>query len=412
MRILYVARLFSGLETSLAERRWLPTGVPTAYKLIEALDRSAHDPMFVFTAKGFGSDWSDPQDRIVSVVGLRNPVRILASHREGEATKLGRYFREFRQAQTITRLVKSEQPDLVYVGNANVWTGAWIARRFGTPVVFRVMGVYPAMRSALSRSGVNGHVLRWAYRAPFAGAIVTQDGSGVEPWLDAALDSRVPRYLLVNGVDLGDRPASPHAQLATLPDGRTKVLFIGRLEPHKGADVFIAAFLAAWRREPHGLYAIVIGTGPQLESLRAQVVASGAGGSVAFIERLPHAQIIEAHARSDVYVSLNRYGNLSNSNLEAMKAGQCMIIPASQPSNGIDVMTDRLVPPEAALRIPSAYAAAELSDALLALHRAPERRQAMRAAMLNASGFVPTWDERLDCELKLLESLACRARAA
>ena len=44
-----------------------------------------------------------------------------------------------------------------------------------------------------------------------------------------------------------------------------------------------------------------------------------------FINRLPHEFVFNAHQISDIYVSLNRYGNLSNANLEAMKFGQAMI---------------------------------------------------------------------------------------
>ncbi len=39
-KILYVCRLFNGLETSVKSRKWNPTGVPTIYKIIETLDSS------------------------------------------------------------------------------------------------------------------------------------------------------------------------------------------------------------------------------------------------------------------------------------------------------------------------------------------------------------------------------------
>lgn len=414
MRILYIARLFSGLETSLAEGRWNPTGVPAVYKVIEALDRSGHEPLFVFTAKDFGSDWSDARDRTIAVEGLRHPVHVLAGEARASLApaKAARYLRELHQSRGLRRLAKTFAPDLIYVGNANVWTGAWLARHTAAPVIFRVMGVYPAMRQALAGRRLADRVLRWSYRAPFAAAVVTQDGSGVEPWLEAGLDPRVPRHLLINGVDLEARPVAPHPALASLPPERTKLLFIGRLEPHKGGDVFIEAFLRAWRREPSGLHAVVIGAGEQLAGLREHVRGAGADACATFIERLPHAQVLEAHARTDIYVSLNRYGNLSNANLEAMKSGQCMIFPAAQPATGVDLATDRLIPPGAALRIPSADAVEALADAILDLHRRPDRRAAMRAALSRAVGFIPSWDERIAAELGILEEAADRRRSA
>ena len=45
MKVMYVARLFSGLEASLLKRRWEPAGVPTVYKLIRELARLILDIM-------------------------------------------------------------------------------------------------------------------------------------------------------------------------------------------------------------------------------------------------------------------------------------------------------------------------------------------------------------------------------
>ena len=37
-----------------------------------------------------------------------------------------------------------------------------------------------------------------------------------------------------------------------------------------------------------------------------------------------------AHKLCDIYVSMNHFGNLSNANLEAINANDCMIIPSPQ----------------------------------------------------------------------------------
>ena len=43
-----------------------------------------------------------------------------------------------------------------------------------------------------------------------------------------------------------------------------------------------------------------------------------------------------AHTLCDIYVSMNHFGNLSNANLEAINANDCMIIPSPQKHDGID----------------------------------------------------------------------------
>ena len=50
MKILYISRLFTGLEQTVLEKKWIPTGVPTIYKVIEALD-SQFDLFLVFNQK-------------------------------------------------------------------------------------------------------------------------------------------------------------------------------------------------------------------------------------------------------------------------------------------------------------------------------------------------------------------------
>jgi len=50
MKILYIARLFSGLESSFISKKWNPSGVPTIYKMIERIDKN-YEAKFIFTSK-------------------------------------------------------------------------------------------------------------------------------------------------------------------------------------------------------------------------------------------------------------------------------------------------------------------------------------------------------------------------
>src|SRR5690606_36814161 len=138
----------------------------------------------------------------------------------------------------------------------------------------------------------------------------------------------------------------PDDRLAALPKDRTIVTFLGKLEQEKGALEFADGFLRAWRQDPDRLHALVVGSGALAGPLRDRFAAAGAAGALTLVERLPHPQVMAALARADIYVSLNRLGNLSNANLEAMMSGKAMIFPRAQPATGIDVVTDKLVPPD------------------------------------------------------------------
>lgn len=410
MRVLYVARLFSGLESSLARGEWAPTGVPTIYKLIERLDKQAAALRVVLAQKDGHTTWAHARPRDVEMSGLRARVRVLpgAARFAPLPRFLAAALRELAHLAAIVRAVAAFRPDLVYVDHGNVWQGGLLARFWRVPVVFRVMGVYPFMRAALDGAGPAGALARWLYRSPFAAVVCTQDGSGAERWLDRALDPAVPRALLLNGIDPPPAAGRVPAELANLSAQAVVVASVGKLEPEKGALPFIRAFLEAAGREPR-LHALVVGTGSERDAVAALVARAGAAARVTMVDRLAHADVMAALGRADIYVSLNRLGNLSNANLEAMRTGIATIIPRAQPDTGIDVATDALFPPDALWRIDGTDDREGLVAALLALAADPAGR-ARRAALVRAAAerFAWTWQARLDAECAILEAVAAR----
>ena len=61
-------------------------------------------------------------------------------------------YKMLREAAHLFQICKHYflfRPDIVYFDHGNVWAAAIFARLTNCPVVFRVMGVYPAMRDAV-----------------------------------------------------------------------------------------------------------------------------------------------------------------------------------------------------------------------------------------------------------------------
>ena len=377
MKILYVVRLFSGIEDGLQRGIWEPKGVPTICRMVEALDRGNHEVQFVFTCKDVASKWSFRSHRRFAVEGLRHAVTVLVG---GNSLPrwLGRsrgYLRELRQLWPIWRAHREFQPDVMYFDRVNIYQAALAARFTNTPVVWRVMGVPPAMCRALEANDPVSRFTRWAYRAPFAKVICSLDGSGGKAWMNRALSPDTPRVEMLNGVDANTgAPLDPVIE-AALPAHPVKVLFISRLVDDKGCMVFMEGFLRALSMEPQGLHAVVAGDGPYLNTMRAAAAARDADHHVSFLGRIAHDQVSALHQRCDIYVSLNPMGNLSNSNLEAIKSGACMIIPASQPERGVDKETDELIAEDAVMRIASADDVEGLTRSLLVLYGDPAERQ-------------------------------------
>ena len=50
-RVLYVCRLFNGLEQSIIDEEWSPTGVPTIFRMIDKMNSSKVELKLVLTVK-------------------------------------------------------------------------------------------------------------------------------------------------------------------------------------------------------------------------------------------------------------------------------------------------------------------------------------------------------------------------
>ena len=408
---MYICRLFSGLAKSLQTRNWDPQGVPTVYKLVEALDRSDDDLQLVFTVKDNGAGWKYKKTMTIPVQGLRNPVTVIpegVARLAGYEHKSG-YLRELLQYFQVQRLLGKFQPDLVYFDRVNVYLAAIAAHRGKVPIVWRIMGIPPAMHDAMEETGLVARITRWAYRAPFSMVLCSQDGSGGEQWMNKALAQHTPRKILINGADYASEDPIPTQMRILLSRSKTNVLFVSRFVKNKGCRVFIRAACALLDRAPDKFSFFMVGGGPCEEQMRRLVRDSSKSENIHFLGEQPHRYIASIQKACDIYVSLNQMCNLTNANLEAMRSGACMIIPSSPGIRGIDVDTDRLVPQECVWRLTAYDDIDGLVDALLYLHNNPDQRK-LRSQLTeaNASKIIPVWAERIQTELDLLHGLAAK----
>lgn len=127
---------------------------------------------------------------------------------------------------------------------------------------------------------------------------------------------------------------------------------------------------------------------------------------VKFVGAVPHNDVQTIMGMVDVFLQMNDYSNLGNTLLEAMVCGRTIVTwDAGGTSQVItDNETGRLLPdPE-----PDTVARA-------VLELMKDREKARRLGQ-NARRFVeeklPTWDERVNMEIDLVEDLCARRAAA
>ena len=421
MRILYVSRLFSGLADGIQRpAAGTRAASPPSTVCSKRSTRADHDLRIVFTVKDDAVGWP----------GLRNPDlphrRLRAGHHRhsrsmrtaarrdsgAPAAICGRSL-QYRDIRRLMR--RPSHPDHRLFRPRQCLPGRPLrAPHLESPVVWRVMGVPPAMHEhARAHAAPSRASPAWAYRAPFsdgdhARAMAVAASNG---W--TARSHRTPRRrMMLNGVALRDSrgalrrrdhergspgPRNQHPLRGASGRGQ------GLLSPSS------MPFRAALDAAPGRFRAFVAGSGPLRRApMRERAQRRGPCRShVHFLGQVPHEQVLGLQQNCDVYVSLNQMCNLTNANLEAMRTGVCMIIPAAPGIRGIDVDTDELMPPDTVWRIRGSEDVDGLRDALIHLDAHPdERRQRAEAIFARASTFIPSWDERINAEIELLEQLA------
>ena len=411
MKIMYICRLFSGLAESLHKKVWNPHGVPTVYKLIEAIDQSEHELQLVFTIKDTKIDWPHRKTTSFNIQGLRNPVTVIPKTFRALPRHIRNsgYTRELFHYLKLHSLIKTFTLELIYFDRVNIYSAALTAHRTQLPVVWRVMGVPPAMHDVVESRGIVARITRWAYRAPFSMVICSKDGSGGEQWMNKTLAKTTPRKTLINGADYSSGGAIPAGMSAFLSPSKTNVLFVSRFVKNKGCREFIKAACAVLERAPESFSFFLVGGGPCEKQMRKLAASSTKSEHIHFLGEQPHRRITSIQKACDIYVSLNEMCNLTNANLEAMRSGACIIMPSSPGIRGIDIDTDRLVPNECVWRISAFNDTIGLVDALLYLHNNPDQRKTRsQLTEENAKKIIPLWADRIKNELDLLQKLAIK----
>ena len=104
------------------------------------------------------------------------------------------------------------------------------------------------------------------------------------------------------------------------------VLYVGRLVNWKGVDRLIRVMASVYKKDPDLRSCLVIGgDGPLQNSLKKLASDLNIEKKVRFMGAINRNQLRELFASCDIYLTLQDLTNLSNSLLEAMAQGRCVV---------------------------------------------------------------------------------------
>ncbi|HVL98504.1 MAG TPA: glycosyltransferase family 4 protein [Egibacteraceae bacterium] len=276
-------------------------------------------------------------------------------------------------ARRTLQALRSFRPDVVHVHEPLVPLVSAAASAFGpAPVV----GTFHAWSDADRLYRFVAPVGRRVVRRLAARLAVSPSA---QTFVGEALRLPLGSFQVVpNGVDVSAyADAEPFPELAD--PARPLLLFVGRLEPRKGLDVAIRAFLRVHAADP-SVRLCVVGEGP--ERRRCQDMVPGSlRPHVLFVGAVPEAEKPRYLASADVLIAPNRGGeSFGIVLLEAMAAGLPVVASNIPGFRGVvkDARQGRLVPPGDALAVADAVGTLLANAHLRRAMAAEGRRTAAR----------------------------------
>ncbi|MCK4785772.1 MAG: glycosyltransferase family 4 protein [Desulfobacteraceae bacterium] len=312
------------------------------------------------------------------------------------------------QLQMVYRLLRAKiQPDIIYCMRPTYLVSGWLwSRLTGAKLVWRLFGCYGVYDSWfgeggwLSRLKNIGGLL--AYRIPVDLLITTNDGTRgdeIARWAGFRMEHH--RFWL-NGVNkslhVTDFGAISFKQSIGLASDSSMILMLGRLCHFKRVDRVIDAMPDILKDVPEARL-VLVGGGELRGELENRVRALGLDGKVVFVGPVSHEEIWKYLNASDLFVIVNICSNLSETLIEAMTAGCCILTADVGGTTQVAIDgVNSIVLDEAS---PSS-----IGKASVQLLKHPEQRKRLaEGAYQYAMENFQTWDERMQMEVDELKRL-------
>jgi glycosyltransferase involved in cell wall biosynthesis len=228
------------------------------------------------------------------------------------------------------------------------WAVARHAHRIGTPYVLQTLGTTARMKRSLNKK-LFYDVVWGSSILENAASLIAKSHLELQQYLEAGVPEE-KIFLIPNGVEL------PREEISRIKPGsfrrehgiggeETLILFLGRIDPIKGLDLLIRAFVGVCRRARLAIAGPDEGNQRELERLARQ---NGLEESVMFVGPLYDEKKWAAYLDADIYVLPSVFDNFPRTVLEAMGCDtpviitdRCGVAPQVKDRAGLVVPYDR-----------------------------------------------------------------------
>lgn len=383
-----VLNLYSGLKPSLFSGTWNPTGMPAVAYLLGLLNKKAIATDVYFIYRNYEN--SELKKRLEELPNINfRYIDIGKTYSKASSIKLIL----FRLCFSIRLMIKYKPTESIfYIDRDNVFLGSVLSLRY--KVILRLHGVSRYFEKFSNLNFRITHLLKvMSFRAPFHAIICTEDGTPGKQFIETFCQQSIPKYILLNGIKpiTGFEPTQSQIK---------RILFVGRLEPDKGCIEFANALISLDNKKVPFI-ATIIGEGSFKEIIKKTVTNRK---NINYIERVPHSAIHQYYLNADIYVSLNALGNISNTVLEAISCGCCVITLNADQKSLRDVSTKSIFGNDF-VYIDSKDITNSLENSLYFLITNPDEIQKRKTLITNyATSLITSWERRSEKEIQIITS--------
>ena len=320
MSLVIISRHFSGLHETIKTRHFPATGIPAFVNLAKIASHNYNTTWIIVCKTEIESNIIDNKRTSFFIDNIKFIIlpykRFLPN-----ITGVNQILNDLIAFSYLlkTRVGESKN-SVIYSDRSSIMIAFLIKRILKLPVVIRILGVYPDQKKIANSKfyKITHPVKYFAYKTNYDMAIGTQDGSGIEYIMDSLLNSATKKYILLNGVDNSPR-------VVNAVKNNIKLLYVGTLSESKGIIELLHS-VTVLAQQYNNFTLSIVGKGPLFDYCIDYVNSNNLRNIVRILGAVETNQLARIYKQSDVYVSVNKLGNLSNTVLEAASHGLCMIL--------------------------------------------------------------------------------------
>ena len=399
MKILFITSFYSSIQASILEDSWAPTGMPAITKLFEQLKLMNID---------FDNIFIDSNSKINQIYNIKNSYFNNSIHViEQSKKKRPKYIRNLIQGfyyillyKQIKKIIsKRGDYDLFYVDRSNILI-AGLLKLSGKKVILRLHGVstfYEEYSKFYTK--LLNPITTLSLRSSFNYIICTNDGSPGKKFINKFTNSKVPSTILLNGIDNRKFKSNINTKLNNISNEMPIILFVGRLSEDKGINEFINTIYKL-QKSNKNFKTIIIGDGNDTNFIKQKVIKYNLR-NIIFTGAIKHKDIYDYFNIADIYISLNKLGNLSNTVLEAINAEKCIITLKKDQTTLRDESTNNFLK-DSALYIDRNNIESELLKILKMLLNNKNLIKEQEKKIKRTKKKLIDWDRRIKKEVNIL----------